>query len=86
MDFTFGTESANEFLVFLILAVLGQTAETRRTTIQCLGTLVESLLEAIVDESLFQNLHDTRETKRGEYYRFSTYRLLSFTHHKNSLP
>jgi len=56
MDFTLCTKSANELFVFLILTVLGKAAETGRAAIQSLGTLVESLFKAIVDECLLKNL------------------------------
>jgi hypothetical protein len=52
MDFTLGAESTNELFVFLILAVLGETAETGRAAVKSLGALVESLLESVMDKSL----------------------------------
>jgi hypothetical protein len=57
VDFTLGTESTNELFVFLILAILGKAAKAGRTAVKSLGTLVESLFETVVDESLLEDLN-----------------------------
>jgi hypothetical protein len=56
MNLTLSTESLDELLVFLILAVLGEAAETGCAAIQGLGTLVETLFESSVDHGLLQDL------------------------------
>ena len=56
MDFSLGAKSTNELFVFLILAVLGEAAETGRAAVKSLGALVESLLQSIVDKSLLEDL------------------------------
>lgn len=56
MDFTFGTESLDELFVLVILAILGEAAETGRAAIQSLGALVKTLLESSVDHGLFKDL------------------------------
>lgn len=59
MDFTFCAKSLDELLVFLILAILGQTAQTGRSAVQGLGAFVKSLLESTMDHGLFKNLQET---------------------------
>jgi len=44
MDFSLGTESLDELLIFLVLAVLGKATETGGTSVERLRALVESLL------------------------------------------
>jgi hypothetical protein len=56
MDFTFGTETLDELLVLVILAILGEATETGRAAIQSLGALVKTLLESSVDHGLFEDL------------------------------
>jgi hypothetical protein len=56
VDFTFGAEGLDELLVFLILAILRQAAKTSGTTIEGLGALVESLLQATMDHGLLEDL------------------------------
>ena len=50
------TESTDEFLVLVVLAILSKTAETGRTAVKSLGALMESLLETVMDERLLKNL------------------------------
>jgi hypothetical protein len=56
VDFTFGTKTLDELLVFLILTILGQATKASRSAIQSLGTLVKTLLESTVDHCLFKDL------------------------------
>jgi len=56
MDLTFGTETLDELLVFLVFTVLGKATQTGSASVQGLGALVESLLQTSVDHGLFQNL------------------------------
>jgi hypothetical protein len=65
VDLTFGTESLDELLVFLVLTVLGQTSETGSSAIQGLGAFVKTLLESTVDHCFFQDLYKYRVVNRG---------------------
>ena len=56
MDFTLSTKGADEFLVFLVFAILRKTAKTGRTAVESLSALVKSLLKSIMDKGLFEDL------------------------------
>ena len=56
VNLTLGAESLDELLVLVVVAVLGEAAETGGASVQGLGALVESLLQSTVDHGLFQNL------------------------------
>jgi len=56
VDLSLGTESLDELLVFVVLAVLREAAQSGGAAIEGLGALVESLLESSVDHGLFQDL------------------------------
>jgi hypothetical protein len=56
MNFTFGAKSLDELLVLIVLAILGQAAQSRRSAIQCFGTFVKTLLKSTVDHGLSKNL------------------------------
>ena len=49
-------ESTNELGVLGFVTVLGETAETTGSTIQCFACLVKSTLKSIVDKSSLQDL------------------------------
>ena len=51
-----GAEGTDKLLVLLVLAVLGEAAEAGGTAVQGLGALVQSLLEAVMDEGLLEDL------------------------------
>jgi len=55
-NLTLCAESTDELLVLIILAILCKTAETSRTAVKGLCTLMKSLLETIMDEGLLKNL------------------------------
>lgn len=59
-NFSFGTKGTDELFVLFVLTVLGEAAETGRAAVKCLGALVESLAETIVDKGLLQDLYGWR--------------------------
>jgi hypothetical protein len=63
MDFTLGTKTLDELLVLVVLAILGQAAQTGCSAIQGLGTFVKTLLESTVDHGLFKDLKVEIEEK-----------------------
>lgn len=68
VDLTLGTESLDELLVFLVLTVLGEATQTGAAAIECLGALVESLLQSSVDHGLFQDLTESiQDTHLGDF-------------------
>jgi hypothetical protein len=82
VDFALGTKGTNELFIFLVLAVLRETAKAGRTTVKSLGALVESLFETVVDESLLEDLDSEREREREKVGQFlvTSYRFLLSTH------
>jgi hypothetical protein len=56
VNFTFGTKALDELLVFLILTVLGQAAQSGRSAVQGLGAFVKTLLKSTMDHGLSKNL------------------------------
>jgi hypothetical protein len=80
VDFALGTKGTNELFVFLVLAVLRETAKAGRTTVKSLGALVESLFETVVDESLLEDLDSEREREKVGQFLVTSYRFLLSTH------
>jgi len=55
-NLSLGAKGTDEFLIFFIFTIFGETAETGGATVKCLGAFVEAFAESIVDEGLLQNL------------------------------
>lgn len=77
--FALGAEGANELLVLLVLAVLGEAAESGRAAVEGLGALVQSLAKSIVDEGLLQHLRWRRRRRAMSYHNVVTQPLGSAT-------
>ena len=55
-DLALGAECADELLVLLVLAVLGEAAKAGGAAVEGLGAFVQALAETVVNESLFEDL------------------------------
>ena len=63
-NLTLSTESTDELLVLFVLAILSKTTKTSGTAVESLSTLMKSLLEAIMDECLLEDLQFMEESWR----------------------
>lgn len=65
MDLTLGAKTLDELLVLIVLAVLGQAAQTGCSAIQGLGAFMKTLLESTMDHGLFKNLNVGRKKRKS---------------------
>jgi hypothetical protein len=64
VNLAFGAKTLDELLVFLILAILGKTAETSSSAVQSLGAFVKTFLKSSMDHGLFKDLLSERKKQK----------------------